>query len=155
MEGVPRGATKLQLVAAPDGGFSESGGRLGRARQLDIESAVVCCHGGPGEDENLQAALDLAGIAYTGPSVAGASVGMDKLSFGALMADAGLPTLPRLLLTADSAAPSFDGPYILKPRFGGPPSESTWSRISPPPRPACPPIRIFAPARSSSRFAPT
>ena len=119
VEGVPRGATKLQLVAAPDGGFSEAGGRLGRARQLDIDAAVVCCHGGPGEDGSLQAVLDLAGIAYTGPSVAGASVGMDKLSFGALMAEAGLPTLPRLLLTADSAAPSFDGPYIVKPRFGG------------------------------------
>jgi D-alanine-D-alanine ligase len=119
VDGVPRGATKLQLVAAPDGGFSESGGRLGRARQLDIDAAVVCCHGGPGEDGSLQAVLDLAGIAYTGPSVAGASVGMDKLSFGALMAEAGLPTLPRQLLSTDSAAPSFDGPYILKPRFGG------------------------------------
>ena len=119
LEGVPRGATRLQLVSAPGGGFSESGGRLGRARQLDIDVAVVCCHGGPGEDGSLQAALDLAGIAYTGPSVAGASLGMDKLAFGALVADAGLPTLSRLLLTADTAAPSFDGPYILKPRFGG------------------------------------
>jgi D-alanine-D-alanine ligase len=119
VDGVPRGATRLQLVAGPDGGFSESGGRLGRARQLEIDAAVVCCHGSPREDGTLQAALDLAGIAYTGPSLAGASVGMDKLSFGALIAEAGLPTLPRLLLTSDSPTPSFGGPYIVKPRFGG------------------------------------
>jgi D-alanine-D-alanine ligase len=119
VDGVPRGATKLQLVAAPGGGFSEAGGRLGRARQIDLDAAVVCCHGGPGEDGTLQAALDLAEIAYAGPSVASASVGMDKLAFGALMASAGLPTLPRLLLTAGAPAPSFEGPYIVKPRFGG------------------------------------
>ena len=119
LEGVPKGSTKVQFVAAPGGGFSELGGRLGKARKIDIDAAVVCCHGGPGEDGTLQAALDLAGISYTGPGVAAAAVGMDKLAFGALVADAGLPTLPRLLLTPGAPAPSFNGPYILKPRFGG------------------------------------
>lgn len=119
LEGVPRGATKMQLLAAPGGGFVEPGGRLGRQRVIDIDAAVVCCHGGPGEDGTLQAALDLAGIRYTGPSVAGAALGMDKLAFGALMVAAGLPTLPRVLLGADTPAPPFDGPYIVKPRFGG------------------------------------
>ena len=119
LEGVPRGSARLQLVAAPGGGFAEVGGRLGRAKTLEIDAAVVCCHGGPGEDGTLQAALDLAGIAYTGPTVAGASLGMDKLAFGAVVAGAGLPSLPRTLLTAGSPPPTFGGPYILKPRFGG------------------------------------
>jgi D-alanine-D-alanine ligase len=119
LEGVPRGATKLQFTAAPGGGFSDSGGRLGRAKLLDVEAALVCCHGGPGEDGTLQAALDLAGINYSGPTVAGAALGMDKFAFGAVMAAAGLPTLPRLLLVADAAPPTFEGPYIVKPRFGG------------------------------------
>jgi D-alanine-D-alanine ligase len=119
LEGVPRGAKRLQFVAAPGGGFSEPGGRLGRARELEFEAAVVCCHGGPGEDGTLQAALDLAGISYSGPTVAGAALGMDKLAFGALVAAAGLPTLPRVLLTGDGDPPSFDGPFIVKPRFGG------------------------------------
>jgi D-alanine-D-alanine ligase len=45
---------------------------------------------------------------------------MDKLAFGAAMAMAGLPTLPRTVVTTgQEAAPSFDGPYIVKPRFGG------------------------------------
>ncbi len=119
LEGVPRGATKLQFIAVPGGGFAESGGRLGRPRILELDAALVCCHGGPGEDGTLQAALDLAGIRYSGPTVAGAALGMDKLAFGSLMAAVGLPTLPRVLLVADGDPPPFEGPYIVKPRFGG------------------------------------
>ncbi len=119
MEGVPKGAARLQLMATPDGGFAEPGGRLGKTRTLDIEAALVCCHGGPGEDGTLQAALDLAGIRYSGPTVYGAALGMDKLAFGAVVSSAGLPTLPRVLLTAQGDPPPFDGPYIVKPRFGG------------------------------------
>ncbi len=119
LEGVPRGATRLHLLATPDGGFAEPAGRLGKARTLDIDAALVCCHGGPGEDGSLQAALDLAGIRYSGPTVAGAALGMDKLAFGAMVAAADLPTLPRVLLTPDAEPPPFRGPYIVKPRFGG------------------------------------
>jgi D-alanine-D-alanine ligase len=35
------------------------------------------------------------------------------------MVAAGLPTLPRVALTAETDQVGFDGPYILKPRFGG------------------------------------
>lgn len=119
LEGVPRGATGLQLVAAGGGGFSEPGGRLGRSRPLDLDVALVCCHGGPGEDGTLQAALDMAGIRYSGPTVAGAALGMDKLAFGSVVAEADLPTLPRVLLAPGAEPPDFDGPYIVKPRFGG------------------------------------
>jgi len=119
VEGVPRGASRLQLIAAPDGGFTEPGGRLGRTRALDIDAALVCCHGGPGEDGSLQAALDLAAARYSGPTVAGAALGMDKLAFGSLVASAGLPTLPRVLLADGTEPPPFDGPYIVKPRYGG------------------------------------
>jgi len=43
---------------------------------------------------------------------------MDKLAFGAMMAGAGIPTLPRTHLS-DTHPPAFPGPYIVKPRFGG------------------------------------
>ena len=119
LEGVPRGAARLQFTAAPGGGFAEPGGRLGRARALELDAAMVCCHGGPGEDGTLQAALDLAGIRYAGPTVAGAALGMDKLAFGAVMAAADLPTLPRAQLLADPGPAPFDGPFIVKPRYGG------------------------------------
>jgi D-alanine-D-alanine ligase len=116
-DGVPKGATPLRLLATLDGGFVAAG-RMGRERTLEISAALNCCHGGPGEDGTLSAALDLAGIRYAGPSVAGAALGMDKLAFGATVVAAGLPSLPRLPLT-ESTAPDFPGPYLVKPRFGG------------------------------------
>ena len=119
LEGLPKGATELTLRLGREGGFYSAGSRLGRDKPLDIGAVVLTTHGGPGEDGSLQAALDLAGINYTGPTVAGASLGMDKWAFGSMVANAGLPTLPRLLLGPDTFEIPFPGPYILKPRFGG------------------------------------
>lgn len=119
-DGVPRRAKALRLVTGPGGGFVGEGGTLRRERPLDIGAAVVCCHGAPGEDGTLQAALDLAGVAYTGPDAAGAALGMDKLAFAGVAAAAGLPVLPRQAAAAvEGWAPSFPGPYLVKPRFGG------------------------------------
>ena len=111
VDGPPRKAPHLRLVAGE--------GFVGKRRPLDVTAVVNCCHGGPGEDGTLQAALDLAGVRYTGPTMAGAALGMDKLAFGNVVAAAGLPTLPRAALTAEGEPPSFAGPYIVKPRFGG------------------------------------
>jgi D-alanine-D-alanine ligase len=118
MEGVPRAAEDLKLVAGPDGGFAASS-RLGKSRRLEMDVVVNCCHGGPGEDGTLQSAMDLAGISYTGPSASGAAIGMDKLAFAGLVAAAGLPVLPRALIDGHTSDIGFDGPYIIKPRFGG------------------------------------
>ena len=119
IEGLPRGSSELALRVGEGGGFVAPAGRLGRERRLDLDAVVLATHGGPGEDGSLQAALDLAGVAYSGPSVAGAALGMDKWAFGAVVAAAGLPTLPRALLGPETAALDFAGPYIVKPRFGG------------------------------------
>jgi D-alanine-D-alanine ligase len=119
LEGRPKDATPLSLRLGTEGGFYSAGGRLGKDRRLDIDAIVLATHGGPGEDGSVQAALDLANIPYSGPTVAGAALGMDKWAFGAVVAQAGLPTLPRVLLTPETTELPFDGPYILKPRFGG------------------------------------
>ncbi len=116
LEGVPRKARPLRLQS---GGFQPEGGGLGKKKALDISAVVNCCHGGPGEDGTLQGALDLAGVRYTGPTVAGAALGMDKLAFAAACLAAGLPHLPIVALGADPGPAPFDGPYIVKPRFGG------------------------------------
>ncbi len=110
MDGLPGGAKPLQFSVTAGGGFSGEAGRLGRNRPLVIDAALVCCHGGPGEDGTLQAALDLAGIPYAGPTVAGAALGMDKLGFGAVMAANGLPTLPRVQVTSEGAPAGLSGP---------------------------------------------
>ncbi|HUC37284.1 MAG TPA: hypothetical protein VMR97_09185 [Acidimicrobiales bacterium] len=119
VEGVPRDADELRLVAGSGGGFVVATSRIGRSRPLAIDVVVNCCHGGPGEDGTLQGALDLAGISYTGPSMAGAALGMDKLSFAAVASEAGLPVLPRVPLDPGGGEISFGGPYIVKPRYGG------------------------------------
>ncbi|MFZ0768014.1 MAG: hypothetical protein WAM64_02200 [Acidimicrobiales bacterium] len=119
VDGVPKGSSELTLRLGEHGGFYASGARLGRDRPLELEAIVLATHGGPGEDGTLQGALDLAGLNYTGPTLAGAALGMDKWTFGSLMAQAGLSTLPRALLTSDVTSLPFDAPYILKPRYGG------------------------------------
>lgn len=116
--GVPPKSPRVELATGPGGGFVAEG-RLGRRTRLDVEAVLNCCHGGPGEDGTLQAALDLAGVRYTGPSAPAAALGMDKLAFGGVVEAAGLRTLSRQALTAESPAPGFDPPYIVKPRFGG------------------------------------
>jgi D-alanine-D-alanine ligase len=124
VDGAPKGARELRLVAQPGGGFfGAKGGVLGggKERRLEFDALVNCCHGGPGEDGTLQAALDMAGVPYTGPAAAGAALCMDKLSFGSVTLAAGLPTLPRALVLPGAEAPAWEGggPYIVKPRFGG------------------------------------
>jgi D-alanine-D-alanine ligase len=118
LDGVPPGAKPLQFSVGSGGGFVEPG-RMGRSRPLVFDAALLCCHGGPGEDGTLQAALDLAGIRYAGPTLAGAALGMDKLAFGGLVVANGLPALPRVAVTEGAGPPAFAGPYIVKPRFGG------------------------------------
>lgn len=110
-DGVPRKAREAALVAAPGGGF------VVKRKPIDLSVVVNCMHGGPGEDGTLQGAMDLAGLRYTGPGVAASALGMDKYAFGAVVVAAGLPALPRVMLTEEP--PPFEPPYIVKPRFGG------------------------------------
>lgn len=121
MQGVPPNAVPMRLVAGAGGGyFAQRGGRFGAKEQLvEIDVALVCCHGGPGEDGSLQGVFDLVGLPYTGPNAAGAMIGMDKLVFSALAGSAWLQMLPRVPLADGVPPPSFPGPYIVKPRFGG------------------------------------
>jgi D-alanine-D-alanine ligase len=119
LQGVPSGERPVKLeVEGREPGFYEVRS-MGRRGRIDISAAVVCCHGGPGEDGRLQGLLDLAAVPYTGPGAACAALTMDKLAFGALLASAQLPVLPRIAWSSSSPEPDFPGPYILKPRFGG------------------------------------
>lgn len=114
VDGVPPKARPLDFLAASGGGFVQ------KKKPLHLSAAFIACHGGPGEDGTLQGLFDLAGIRYTGPGQAASALGMDKLAFGSAMASAGFKTLRRsLVATGSEEMPAFDGPYIVKPRFGG------------------------------------
>lgn len=120
VEGSVPGAVPLELRIGEDAGFSQRKGRFGSGREsLAFDVAIVCCHGGPGEDGSLQGALDLAGITYAGPSAAGAALGMDKLATTGVLLHQAVRMLPRAALDEGLQTVEFAGPYIVKPRFGG------------------------------------
>jgi len=120
--GVPATAEELELALGRKGGFARRK-RLGGRGAVPLDVVVNCCHGGPGEDGSLQAALDLAGVRYTGPSQRSAALSMDKLAFAAFAQAQGLPSLPRVSCSVEDLAtewvPPFPAPYIAKPRYGG------------------------------------
>ena len=118
-DGVPAQSQALEIRRGDESGFFAVGGRFGREKKLAIDTVVVATHGGPGEDGTLQGLLDSLDVPYTGPTVAGAALGMDKWAFGAALIANHVPTLARALLTHETESLSFSGPYILKPRFGG------------------------------------
>ncbi|MFN2539716.1 MAG: hypothetical protein ABR549_16400 [Mycobacteriales bacterium] len=114
LEGAPKAGSKLEVLLGV--GFQQPKKGLGGAKPLAIDAALNCCHGGAGENGGINSVFDQLGIPLTGGPAPLAALGMDKLAFGAVLQANGIPTLPRVALS-DSAP--FDGPYIVKPRFGG------------------------------------
>ena len=115
LEGAPKGSTKLDLVVGV--GFQTPKKGLGGGKALALDAALNCCHGGAGENGGLNGVFDLLGIPLSGGPAPIASLGMDKLAFGAVLQAGGIPTLQRVALGATDVP--FSGPFIVKPRFGG------------------------------------
>jgi D-alanine-D-alanine ligase len=116
LEGAPKGAKPLEVRLSPEPGFASK--KSFGSGVLDIESALLCFHGGAGEGGGAAALFDTMGIPATGSTLFAGAVGMDKLAFGGMMESAGIPTLQRRAVS-DTTEPGFAGPYIVKPRFGG------------------------------------
>jgi len=112
LEGTPKGSKPIDVRLSGDSGLYV------KRKALDISAALLCLHGGIGEGGGAAALFSLLGIPATGSSLFAGAVGIDKLAFGGLMAVSGIPSLTREHLSA-TVAPSFAGPYIVKPRFGG------------------------------------
>jgi D-alanine-D-alanine ligase len=115
LAGAPDKSTALTVSLGANPGVSMKQGL--RTKSLDLGTVLNCLHGGAGEGGGAQALFDLLGVPSTGGTMAAAALGMDKLAFGAVMTGAGLPSLTREHL--GDVPPTFDGPYIVKPRFGG------------------------------------
>lgn len=113
----PRSRPVELVVSGPETGFVERK-RLGKAATLDIDAVVNCCHGGPGENGTLPGVLDVAGIPCTGPGHAAAALAMDKHATNRMALGLRVPVAEHVLLAPGVSIP-FDGPYIVKPRFGG------------------------------------
>ncbi len=116
LEGAPRDSVALEVRLSGEAGLYRRK-RLG-AERLEIEAALLCLHGGVGEGGGAAAVFSLLGVPATGSTLFAGAVAMDKLAFGGLMTAAGIPSLPREAVST-LREPSFAGPYIVKPRFGG------------------------------------
>ena len=68
-------------------------GLLKRPEIIKVDVAVLCFHGGSGEDGGVQGLLDMAGIPYTGCGVLGSAVCMDKISTKLILQSAGVPVV--------------------------------------------------------------
>lgn len=86
------------------------------SRRLDIGHVVNCCHGGAGEGNALCGSLALAGYPCTGPGVEAGNLALDKFATAALAHEVGVACIPTRV---DVESVDFDGPWLIKPRFGG------------------------------------
>lgn len=116
LEGPPTGSLPLDVRLGDKAGLWLKKGLSHKS--LEVDRALLCFHGGGGEGGGAAFVMELLDIPHTGSSLYAGAVGMDKLAFGAMVENAGIPTLPRTHLSQNHS-PDFPGPFIVKPRFGG------------------------------------
>ena len=94
----------------------------GLCRCADV--VFIALHGAMGENGQIQAALDVMGVRYTGTGYAGSLLAMDKDLSKKLMTRAGIKT-PRWLMydkdamTVDTVIETIGLPCVVKPRGAG------------------------------------
>ena len=89
-------ASSLVPIDASAGGGMTTGFGQVEAGRIDVVFPVL--HGPRGEDGTIQGMMELAGMAYVGSGVLGSSVAMDKAMAKTVLAQAGLPQVPWLLV---------------------------------------------------------
>jgi D-alanine-D-alanine ligase len=94
-------------------------------REAGVDVAFLALHGRLGEDGCIQGMLEMMGIPYTGSSVLGSALAMDKLKAKEMFRLHNIPTPPYYvasevdLLELDEVHGSFGFPVIVKPRSEG------------------------------------
>lgn len=98
--------------------------------ELDFERAFIAMHGRGGEDGQVQGALELLGIPYTGSGVLGCALAMDKARTKQVWQAVGLPTaaskvvhgrlsLAEQNLDAETLLAELGGKVMVKPAHEG------------------------------------
>lgn len=87
-------------------------------RAADI--TFLALHGDEGENGKLQAALDIAGVKYTGSGYLGSAIAMNKALSKLLFRENGIPTAPAITLEKGKTPYANVGfPCVVKPCSGG------------------------------------
>lgn len=93
----------LQAQGVDAHGIDFAGGEsLAQLQQGGFDRVFIALHGRGGEDGQLQGALQIIGMPYTGSGVLGSALGMDKLRCKQLWHGAGLPT-PKFLHVSENS----------------------------------------------------
>ena len=87
-------ASNVVPVSPVTGALSISGGDT-----VPIDVVFPVLHGPFGEDGSVQGLLEVAGVPYVGSGVLGSAIAMDKAIAKHVLAAAGIPQLPWLLVT--------------------------------------------------------
>ncbi|HXV27085.1 MAG TPA: D-alanine--D-alanine ligase family protein [Candidatus Paceibacterota bacterium] len=114
--GIRRLGHRVTAITVPKSGrISSAHLHVLFGRSVDVVFPLI--HGPFGEDGTVQGMLKLADKPYVGPDVLGSAVGMDKETAKRLMADAGIPVAPFVVLRKGERHPSFTA---LISRLGSP-----------------------------------
>lgn len=130
--------------------------RLLTLREQGFDRAFIILHGVGGEDGTAQAILDTSGIPYTGSTVLGSALGMDKYRTKCLWRAHGIPTPDFRLLDEhsdmDAVVAALGLPIFVKPASEG--SSIGMSRVDRVEdlRPAYEKARAFDPLVLAERF---
>jgi D-alanine-D-alanine ligase len=89
-------------------------------KRVFIDAAVLCCHGGIGENGGLQGLLEFYNIPYTSPGISASAVFMDKVLTKEVLTAKKLPVLPYYVvgdLDIETTRPQggLNYPLIVKP----------------------------------------
>jgi D-alanine-D-alanine ligase len=120
--------TEVRLPAVPGASLLSENGSGDAPRELDVIFPII--HGRGGEDGKLQGLLELAEIPYVGSGVLSSAVQMDKDVARRLLAAAGLPVVPDVVLrgadiaegrrsAAEAAIDALGLPVFVKPANSG------------------------------------
>lgn len=116
---VDQTAPDLSAIKAQRGGSNLIGDNV-----LEICTAAdmtfLALHGEEGENGKLQAALDIAGIRYTGAGYLGSALAMNKGVSKMIFRESGIPTAPSITLKKGKVPYGNVGyPCVVKPCSGG------------------------------------
>ena len=125
----PFDASRHKRMVLADGVFSEM--RKGKLKMVfRPDAALVCCHGGEGENGVLQGVLEFNGVPYTSAGVLGSALMMDKAAAKCAFEQMLLNVLPYVVVGSQEVEADADGaaerceealglPVIVKPASQG------------------------------------
>ena len=98
------------------GGFSLSGGLLGKSKPLSFDVLLNLIHGRDGEDGKVAALMEFYGVPFIGPRLEASVLSYSKLDTKLLAEALGIATLEyRLLKRGGERRVDLDFPLIVKP----------------------------------------